>query len=136
GGHLVGMLMSTDWPAFAGLPPDAVRGGAGISGLYDLEPIRLCYLNDVLGLTPEAARRHSPVHLVPGRAAPLLLAVGALEGPEYQRQTDDLAAAWRRHGVACEVLDMPGLDHFSIIVQLADARTPLARALRRRMGLG
>jgi arylformamidase len=60
GGHLVAMLMATDWPAF-GAPADVLKGGCGISGLYDLEPIRLCYRNDVLALTPEAARRNSPI---------------------------------------------------------------------------
>src|SRR5262245_50395597 len=46
GGHLAAMLMSTDWSAFAGLPADVVKAGCGISGLYDLEPIRLSYLNE------------------------------------------------------------------------------------------
>lgn len=129
GGHLVGMLMATDWPAFAGLPPDAVKAGCGISGLYDLEPIRLCYLNETLGLGWEAARRNSPVHLVPERAGPLLLAVGALEGDEYHRQTETMAAAWRRRGLPAEVLDLPGHDHFSVVTELEDPATPLGRAL-------
>src|SRR5581483_3812481 len=48
GGHLTAMAMTLN----------PVRGGLAISGLYDLEPIRLCYLNDKLGLDPaEAARR-------------------------------------------------------------------------------
>ena len=51
GGHLVGMLLATDWSTF-GAPADVLKGGCGLSGLYDLEPIRLCYLNDVLALTP------------------------------------------------------------------------------------
>ncbi len=131
GGHLTAMLMATDWPAFAGLPPDVVRAGCGISGLYDLEPIRLCYLNDTLGLTPEAARRYSPIHLRPASSAPLLLPVGALEGPEYHRQTEALAAAWQAHGVACEIMDMPGHHHFSIVCELEDPESALGRALRR-----
>jgi arylformamidase len=135
GGHLVAMLMSTDWGAFAGLPADVIKAGCGISGLYDLEPIRLCYLNDDLELTPELARRNSPVHLAPARSGPLLLAVGGLEGPEYHRQTDDLAAAWRRRGLPCEVLDMPGQDHFSIAMQLDDPRSELSQAILRQMGL-
>ena len=37
------MLLSTDWPAFAAnLPSDLVKGGCAISGLYDLEAMRLC----------------------------------------------------------------------------------------------
>ena len=45
GGHLAAMLLATDWPAFgAGLPADLVKSAVSISGIYDLEPIRLCYL--------------------------------------------------------------------------------------------
>jgi arylformamidase len=135
GGHLVAMLMSTDWRSFAGVPPDVIKGGSGISGLYDLEPIRLSYLNDVLGLTPEAARRNSPIHLVPERAGRLLLAVGGLEGPEYHRQTDTQADAWRKRGLACEVMDMAGHHHFSIVAELEDPASALSRALLGQMGL-
>ena len=60
GGHLVAMLMATDWKIF-GVPAHVIKGGTGISGLYDLEPIRLCYLNDVMKLSPADARRNSPV---------------------------------------------------------------------------
>jgi len=134
GGHLVAMLMSTDWRAW-GLPADVIKGGSGISGLYDLEPIRLSYLNRDLGLGPEQARCLSPVHLPPERSGPLLLPVGGLEGPEYHRQTDELARAWWKRGLPCEVMDMPGLNHFSIVAQLGDPASELARAIRRQMGL-
>jgi arylformamidase len=128
--------MSTDWARFGGLPADVVKAGSGISGLYDLEPIRLSYLNDTLGLTVETARRNSPVHVVPAAAGgPLLLAVGGLEGDEYHRQTESLAAAWRRRGLTAEVMDMPGHDHFSIITELGSPGTPLSRAILRQMGL-
>jgi arylformamidase len=129
------MLLSTDWPAFAGLPDDVIKAGCGISGLYDLEPIRLSYLNDVLKLSFEEARRASPVHLVPARSGPLLLAVGGLEGLEYHRQTDEQAAAWRRRGLPCDVIDLPGQDHFSIVAQLEDPRSDLTRAIVRHTGL-
>jgi arylformamidase len=132
GGHLVAMLLATDWANF-GAPADVVKGGCGISGLYDLEPIRLCYLNDVLGLSPEVARRNSPVALSAPRAGSLILALGAGEGPEYHRQTDDLAKAW---GVPpAGIMDMPGHDHFSIVAELEDPSSPLARAIHRQMGL-
>ena len=134
GGHLVAMLMATDWTAF-GAPADVLEAGCAISGLYDLEPIRLCYLNDVLRLTPETARRNSPIHLVPTRPTPLILAVGASEGPEYHRQTDELATAWRARGVPIEVLDLAGHDHFSIVAELESPFSPLARAIQGQMGL-
>ncbi|OGK97052.1 MAG: hypothetical protein A3E31_17850 [Candidatus Rokubacteria bacterium RIFCSPHIGHO2_12_FULL_73_22] len=135
GGHLVAVLMSTDWTAL-GAPADVLKAGCGISGLYDLEPIRLCYLNEILGLSPEAARRHSPVHGVPARAGPLSLAVGGLEGREYHRQTDDLAAAWRARGLVCDVLDLPGLHHFSIMGEFLNPASPLRHAIVRQLGLG
>jgi arylformamidase len=136
GGHLVAMLMSTNWPSFADIPADTVKAGCGISGLYDLEPIRLCYLNETLGLTMESARRNSPVHLVPASTGPLLLAVGATEGDEYHRQTDALAAAWRRRGLPVEVMDMPGHDHFSIVTELGATGTPLGQAILQQLGVG
>ena len=129
GGHLAALLISTDWAAFAGLPADVIKAGCGISGLYDLEPIRLSYLNQTLGLTMETARRNSPVHLVPAAAGPLLLPVGEKEGDEYHRQTESLAAAWRRRGGRVEVMDMTGHDHFSIVTELGAPGTPLGRAI-------
>jgi arylformamidase len=134
GGHLVAMLFATDWREF-GAPADVIKAGCSFSGLFDLEPIRLCYLNDVLALSPETAKRNSPVHLAPTVRAPLILTFGAEEGPEYRRQTEDLAAAWRARGAAVEVIDAPGLNHFNIVSELERPDTPLARALRRQMGL-
>ena len=134
GGHLVAMLLATDWTTF-GVPDDVVKAGCAISGLYDLEPIQLCYLNDVLALTPEAARRNSPVHLAPVRPTPLILALGGAEGAEYHRQTDDLASAWRARGVPIEVMVLAGHDHFSIIAELESPFSPLARAIQGQMGL-
>jgi arylformamidase len=135
GGHLVAMLLTTDWTAF-GVPGDVVKAACAISGLYDLEPIRLCYLNEVLALTPEVARRNSPVHLAPSSPAPLVLALGGAEGPEYHRQTEDLAAAWRLHGAPIEIMDMEGHDHFSIVGELQSPFSPLARAIQQQAGLG
>ena len=134
GGHLVAMLLATEWSRF-GAPADVIKAGCGFSGLYDLEPIRLCYLNDVLGLTPEAARRNSPVHLKPTGRVPLILAVGADEGPEYHRQTNDLAAAWRAHGTPIDIVDAAGLNHFTIVAELERPNSALARAIRKQMGL-
>ena len=134
GGHLVAMLMSTDWAA-SGLPADVIRAGCGISGLYDLEPIRLSYLNDVLRLTPEVARLHSPIHHAPSRAGRLLLTVGALEGPEYLRQSEALARAWSSRGLRSETVEMAGHHHFSIVAELEDPKSELSRRLARQMEL-
>ena len=135
GGHLVAMLMITEWAKF-GAPPDAVKGGCAISGLYDLEPIRLCYLNDVLALTPADVARLSPLRLAPPRSGALILALGEREGPEYHRQTDDLAGAWARRGFTSEVMDLSGHDHFTIARLLAEPKSELSLAMLGQMGVG
>lgn len=135
GGHLTAMALLTDWAAFASdLPPRPLAGGLAISGLYDLEPIRLCYLNAVIGLTPEIADRNSPLGLLRRRPAgasplpPLALCAGGEETPEFHRQQAAFAAGWTGAGIAPRIVDAPGLNHFSVIDRLADPAGPLAMA--------
>jgi arylformamidase len=137
GGHLVAMMMATDWPAFdSGLPDEPLQGGCGISGLYDLEPIRLCFLNADLGMSSEDAAALSPVLLPRMCSGPLVLPLGDLEGPEYLRQSTDLAAAWKNDGEPPTVRPMEGHDHFSIAAQLENPDSELAGIIHRQMGVG
>jgi arylformamidase len=136
GGHLTASVAATDWSTQPGVPAGARPvGGFAVSGLHDLEPIRLCYLNDTLGLDAAEARRTEPV----GMPAPVdgdwTLLVGGIEGPEYLRQSAALAAAWgsdARRRVRMEVVD--GADHFSIVGPLADPDSPMVRRWAAAMG--
>jgi acetyl esterase/lipase len=119
GGHLTAMTMT--------LP--VVRGGLAISGLYDLEPIRLNYLNDKLGLDPEEARRNSPLLHLPPMAGELVVAYGTNELPELCRQSVDYAQAWTERGLPGHLLPVDGADHFTILDALADPQGALTRAL-------
>lgn len=121
GGHIVAMLLATDWPRFEdGLPPNPIRSACAISGIYDLEPIRLCFLNEILQLTPDAVRRNSPVLLRPPVPVPLRAIVGGREGNEYLGQSRALVAAWHGAGHAPEMIVLPDDDHFTTRGQLAD----------------
>ena len=109
GGHLTAMAMT-----------DArLAGGVAISGIYDLEPIRLNYLNDKLGLDVAEAERNSPMRHFPASAAPLVVAVGLSELPELVRQSEEYAAAWTGRGLHGRYLPVPGHDHFSILEEMA-----------------
>jgi acetyl esterase/lipase len=119
GGHLTAMLMDE-------LP---VAGGLAISGLFDLEPIRLCYLNDKLGLDAEQARRNSPLLNLPARAAKLIIAYGAAELPELKRQSREFGAAWTAHGLPGEIIEVADCHHYAVLEQLAQPDGLLARAL-------
>jgi arylformamidase len=120
GGHLAAMAMAET----------RLAGGVAISGIYDLEPIRLCYLNDKLGLDVAEAERNSPILHLPARAAPLVVTVGEDELPELIRQSDEFAAAWRRRGLPGQYLPIPRRDHFTILEELALPGGAILRALR------
>jgi arylformamidase len=135
GGHLAAMALAHDWAA-DGLPRDLIKGVCAISGIFDLEPIRLCYLNEVLSLDADQARRNSPLHLPPGRArCPVTVAVGATETAAFHEQSrayaDKLAAA----GWPCRLVVQPDMHHFEIVMSLARPDDALVRLLREQMGL-
>ena len=89
-----------------------------MSGLYDLEPIRLSYVNDKLGLTPAEVAAYSPQTRI-GHGARTLLAVGGSELPEIVRQTADYASSLRAGGELVEEISAPGRNHFTITETLA-----------------
>ena len=109
----------------------AVRGGLAISGLYDLEPIRLNYLNEKLGLDEAEAERNSPLLHLPPMAGPLVVAYGTRELPELCRQSVDYAKAWVESGLPGHLLPIDRADHFTILEALADPRGALTEALLR-----
>ena len=120
GGHLTAMAMTDR----------RVAGGVAISGLYDLEPIRLNYLNDKLRLDAAEAERNSPILHLPAAAAPLVVAVGADELPELVRQSEEYAAAWTARGLPGRYLLVPAHDHFSILEELANPHGAILAALQ------
>ncbi|OYU86848.1 MAG: esterase [Bradyrhizobiaceae bacterium PARB1] len=128
GGHLTVMSLTADWPAL-GVPADTVKGGCALSGLYDLEAIRLCYLNKEIGLDASTAERNSPIRHLPKSAAPLILSFGGTESSEFERQQAEFAAAWRGAGLQCSVVEQPDEHHFSMIDRLADPASPLWAAM-------
>ena len=120
GGHLTAMAMTES----------RLAGGVAISGIYDLEPIRLNYLNEKLGLDPAETERNSPMRHLPRNAAPLVVTVGLGELPELVRQSQEYAAAWQAHGLRGRYLPVPKHDHFSILEELAQPNGAILEALQ------
>jgi arylformamidase len=135
GGHLAAIALATDWQGDFGLPSDLIKGVTAISGIFDLEPIRRCYLNDVLGMDEAEARRNSPLHLPLGRPCPVVIAVGALETQAFHDQSRGYAARLEGAGWPCALMTEPDLDHFAIVMSLADPDAPIVRAIARQMEL-
>ena len=120
GGHLTATTLAMD----------EVDAGLAISGIYDVEPCRLNYLNDRLNLTAEEAAKTSPLLHLPKKSAPVVLAYGTGELPELQRQSVAYHDARRAAGLPSELQALAGLNHFSIMDELEKHDGVLARAAR------
>ncbi|MCG8594075.1 MAG: alpha/beta hydrolase [Kiloniellales bacterium] len=129
GGHLAAMASATDWRAAFGLREPALAAAGSISGIYDLEPMRLCYQQPVLQIDPETVRDMSPLRIAPPPGARLVCAVGGEETEEFRRQQAAFAADWRRQGAELEALVIEGQSHFSILDLLLAPEHPLTAGL-------
>jgi arylformamidase len=119
GGHLTAAV--ADHPSF--------RAGMPISGIFDLEPIALNYLNEKVMLDADEVARMSPSRNISAATAPLWISVGGAELPELQRQSVEYAGALQARGLTAKLSTLPGLDHFSIMEELATPDGALTRDL-------
>ena len=108
GGHLTALAMCHP----------AVAAGLAISGIFDLEPIRLGSLNTAVRLDAAEVERLSPMRQIPGAAGPLIVAYGEGELPELRRQSREFFACWQAAGLPGTVLPLSDRDHFSILDEL------------------
>jgi arylformamidase len=120
GGHLAALAMTAE----------PVKGGCSISGVYELEVMRLSYHQEILNLDPETVRTMSPLRNLPAQAGPLICAVGSEETEEFLLQQGELVTAWRGAGLDARVVDLPGRNHFSAVDALGDSSHPLFVAVR------
>jgi arylformamidase len=119
GAHLAALTM--DMPE--------VDAGFCISGIFDLEPIRLGSLNEKLHLTPAEAEALSPIRHIPPQAAPLIVAYGTGELAELQRQSRDFQSAWHAAGHSGRMMALEDRNHFSILEEIAAPDGALTAAL-------
>jgi arylformamidase len=108
GGHLTSMALSNPH----------VKAGIGISGIYDLEPIRHSYLNVKLRLDEAMSHRNSAMMQAGGPNKPLALVAGGGELPLLRKQTADFAGHRAKYGLPVSYEEIPGADHFTIMGEL------------------
>ncbi len=136
GGHIAACLLNANWLKLDDLlPQDLVKGAVAISGVYDLEPIRLIAMNQFVRLDSGEVQALSPIFNISSTAGSLVLAVGTNEGEEFNRQQAAYADAWRASGHSCTALVLEGEDHFSIIDGLAKPESKLFQTLLAQAGL-
>lgn len=126
GGHLTAMMMATDWPGFADdLPERVVASGLPISGIYDIEPIRLTPLNDAVKLGEGDIAPNSPMFLKPATDASMTIVTGGAETEDFHRQAEDLGRSWAAAGAKTDLYTPPGENHFTVVPPIADQTSPL-----------
>lgn len=136
GAHLAGVVLTTDWQNDFGLPADTVKGGLCASGMYDLYPVSLSARSRYVKFTPRMIERLSPQRHLDGLTAPVIVAHGTLETPEFQRQNREFASALEKAGKPVTLLVGQGYNHFEMFETLGNPYGLLGRAMLRMMKLG
>jgi arylformamidase len=127
GGHLTAAMLASDWSKVADVPPDLVRAGVAISGVFDLAPLIGTSINDLVHLDVETARAASPLLWpAPPKGRTLVAAVGGSESSEFLRQARDMARAWTSAGLEANALVVPGTNHFSVVDELTKPDSALS----------
>lgn len=135
GGHLAGVMLTTDWEKEAGLPFDVIKGGMCCSGMFDLKPVRLSSRGDFIKFTDEMEDAFSPIRHLDNLRVPLIVAYGSYETPEFKRQSRDFATAVADAGKDVKLIMAENYNHFEIIETLANPNGILGRAVLQQMWL-
>jgi len=131
GGHLAAMLALSAVVRGGGL-----RISVPISGLFDLEPLRHSYLNQILDIEADQAPAWSPTRMVEAGGhpvAPLHCLVGGAESDEFRRQQADFVRTLEANGHAATGQELEGHDHFSVLRSALSRHGVAYQALQRAL---
>ena len=133
GAHLCAVAVAHDWTTH-GLPADLIRSATLLSGIFDPRAAMRTTINAEIGLTADVAARNN---ILTGAFAPhsgidILLAAGGDEPDAWIAQSTSYAAM---HGVTRDVMLVPGANHFTLMEEVANPKSPLTRTMLLMMGL-
>jgi len=133
-GHLLGYGAGAHLAALAAFDPRGPPPASAVvlSGIYDLEPVRLSPAYGYLGLDPETAAALSPIRCIPGAGPAVTVVWGEREPDEFRRQSQEFARACKRRGLRVIQGELPGRDHFDISLELANPHSEVFATLRNR----
>ncbi len=135
GAHLAGVVAITDWTRDYAMPAAPIRGALLASGMYEMKPVRLSVRSSYVNFDDASEDALSPQRHLERITAPIVLACGDQETPEFQRQSRDFAAALRTAGKPVEQIQAAGYNHFELMETLGSPYGILGRAALAQMGL-
>jgi arylformamidase len=128
GAHLASFLAATGVEEKETPPLPVLKGLFLLSGIYDLAGIPGSFLRDEAKMTPAEAAAWSPLTATQ-HACPLrVIAFGAEETAPFREQAPALQSRLTAQGDAAQLLPLPGLNHMTVVLDLAN---PLGEAGRR-----
>jgi arylformamidase len=134
GGHLTGMTVTGGWQEEYGLPTNVIKGGVPISGLFDMEPLVKCFVNEWMQMSTADGIRNSPAQNLPTNGCPLIVAVGGDETDEFRRQSKDFSNLWKSQGWTADYLECQGVHHFNAPLELCNSDSALTLKLLAMIG--
>lgn len=135
GGHLGGVLVTTDWESDYGLPGNLIKSAVLTSGMYDLYPVSLSFRNTYVNFTEQVIQDLSPQRHIDNLACPVTIAFGTQETPEFQRQSRDFASAIAAAGKSVRLVVAEGYNHFEVSEDYANPYGVIGRSLLAQMHL-
>ena len=135
GAHLTSCALTTDWQAGYNMPPDIIKGGICVSGMYELKPVRLSARSNYVKFDDKTEQELSAMRHIDRLKAPVIVAHGSAESPEFVRQNRDFAAAVKAAGKPVELILGEQYNHFELIETLANPYGHIGRAALRLMRL-
>ena len=136
GAHLAAVVLTTDWRQDFNLPANVVKGALFASGMYELQPVSLSARSSYVNFTPQVLQQLSPQRHLDKLTAPVIVAHGTAETPEFQRQAKEFAAAAKAAGKSVELILLEGYNHFEVLESMGNPYGMLGRAVLRQMKLG
>lgn len=119
GGHSAGAHLAAMIPLagarLSNLPAVPLSSLLLVSGVFDLEPIALCFVNQALGLDVAEARSLSPMFQLVAELPATQIVYAERDTFEFHRQSLAFAAELAGLGVAVRTACVEDCDHFDIL---------------------
>ncbi len=131
GAHLAAMLLTTKELLNYQI---SIKGICTLSGLFNLLPIQLSNINEELQMDKDTAIRNSPAMLTPVALCPLLITAGSAETDEFKDQSHEFYNSLENKNGTVELIEIPGLNHFSILDSVYDQNSFLHKLICKLMG--
>jgi arylformamidase len=135
GGHLCGVVLVTDWQNEFGLPPNIIKGGLAMSGMYEMKPVALSVRRNYVKFTAAMEDSMSAIRHIDRLHAPITVTYGTFETPDFQRQSREFAAAVKAAGKPVKLIAAPNYAHVEMCESLGNPYGANGRAALEMMKL-